>query len=243
MSSVFFITAFLLGLGGSLHCIGMCGPLVMSMPFEHVRYRRFSLLLFLAAKALGYGLIGLLFGSFGQLISIFNWQQILSIVAGILLLLITMLPYAKQLLTNNFGFHFIQQTLEKFKRKQSLLFFFLLGLANSLLPCGILYTALAGATVTLSATQGFLFMLMFGIGTMPVMIALIVFKAKLSVSFRSRLKNTSYYFSMVMAVLLIIRGMNLGIPYLSPEVKISQHKPAEIKCCAKPISAKPNVAR
>jgi hypothetical protein len=78
---------------------------------------------------------------------------------------------------------------------------------------------------------------------MPVMIALIVFKAKLSVSFRSRLKNTSYYFSMVMAVLLIIRGMNLGIPYLSPEVKISRQKQAAVKCCARPIAAKPNVAR
>jgi len=242
MNSVFFITAFVLGLGGSLHCIGMCGPLVMSMPFEHVRYRRWSLLLFLFAKAIGYGLIGFLFGSFGQLISIFNWQQTLSIVAGIFLLFVTMLPYVKQLLTNSFGFHFIQQTLEKFKHKQSLLFFFLLGLANSFLPCGLVYTALAGATVTLSATQGFLFMLMFGIGTMPVMIALIIFKAKLSVSFRGRLKNTSYYFSMVMAVLLIVRGMNLGIPYLSPEVKISPHKPAEVKCCAKPLAAKPNVA-
>lgn len=243
MSSVFFITAFVLGLGGSLHCIGMCGPLVMSMPFEHVRYRRFSLLLFLAAKAMGYGLIGLLFGSFGQLISIFNWQQTLSIVAGIFLLLITLVPYVKQQLTGNIGFQFLQEVLKRFQHKQHLLFFFLLGLANSLLPCGLVYTALAGATVTLSATQGFLFMLMFGIGTMPVMIALIIFKAKLSVSFRSKLKNTSYYFSMVMAVLLIVRGMNLGIPYLSPEVKINQHKPAEVKCCAKPLAAKPNVAR
>ena len=243
MSSVFFITAFVLGLGGSLHCIGMCGPLVMSIPFEYVRYRRWSLLLFLFAKAIGYGLIGLLFGSFGQLISIFNWQQTLSIVAGIFLLLITMLPYLKQQLTNNFGFHFIHQVLQKFQHKQNLLFFFLLGLSNSLLPCGLLYTALAGATITLSATQGFLFMLMFGIGTMPMMLAMIVFKTKMNIRLRSKLKNTSYYFSMIMAVLLIVRGMNLGIPYLSPEVKLTPQKQAVVKCCAKPITTKANAAQ
>lgn len=213
----------------------------MSMPFEQVRYRRGSLLLFLAAKALGYGLIGFLFGSFGQLISIFNWQQTLSVVAGVVLLLITLVPYLKQQVSSDFGFQFFQSVLTKVQNKQSLGFFFLLGLANAMLPCGLVYTALAGATVTVSATNGFLFMMMFGIGTMPVMVALILFKARLSIRLRSKLKNTSYYFSMIMAVLLIVRGMNLGIQYVSPEVKNEQRR-VEVKCCSKPVAAKANAA-
>ena len=237
MSGLLIISALLLGLGGSLHCLGMCGPLVMGLPFQTVDSERktIAILLYVIAKALGYGLIGIIFGSVGSVFLMMNWQQSLSIFTGIILLFITVLPYLKEGVSKKFLFgNQFNILYKKILEEPKLIHFFVFGLLNAFLPCGLVYTALAGATISLSPLHGFMFMFMFGIGTSPALISIIIFKNKLNFTFRKYLKSTSYYFALMMAVLLIMRGMNLGIPYLSPQMKVhSESKKEVIRCCIK----------
>lgn len=237
MLSVLVITALLLGFGGSLHCLGMCGPLVMSLPFQTIdsSKKHTATFLYVFAKALGYGLIGIVFGTVGKAFLMMNWQQTLSVLTGLILLLITVLPYLKEGVSKQFLFgNKFKLLYQKIVEEPKLIHFFMFGLLNAFLPCGLVYTALAGATVTLSPFYGFAFMFLFGIGTSPALISIIIFKNKLNFTFRKYLKSTSYYFSLMMAVLLIMRGMNLGIPYLSPQIKTdSETKKEVIKCCVK----------
>jgi sulfite exporter TauE/SafE len=149
-------------------------------------------LLYPLSKALGYGLIGVLVGSFGKVFTLFNWQQNLSILAGVVLLLITILPYLKEnLLPNKLSTNIVSKIYSNFSQKHPFLFFTLLGFANALLPCGLIYTALAGAIITYSAWNGFVFMFLFGVGTMPVLLGLIMFKSKMNIAFRNKLKSKS----------------------------------------------------
>jgi hypothetical protein len=92
------LSAFTLGILGSLHCIGMCGPLVMSMPFQKVREGSIyvATINYHLGKTLTYAFLGLLAGGIGQGFAFFKWQQILSISAGIILLLITFFPFLKK---------------------------------------------------------------------------------------------------------------------------------------------------
>ncbi len=236
MISLLYISALLLGIGGSLHCIGMCGPLAMSLPFSGVATsnKNISILIYLFSKAFGYGIIGLLFGLIGKSFLILNWQQNLSIIAGIILLLITVIPYLKEHSTRNFIFkNQFNIIYKRIIEKPQLKHFFLFGIINAFLPCGLVYAALAGATVSHSAIGGFTFMFLFGVGTSPALISIILFSNKINLSFRKHIKSSSYYISLLIAIILIIRGMNLGIPYVSPEVKINSEKHLEtIKCKA-----------
>jgi len=237
MSGLLIISAILLGFGGSLHCLGMCGPLVMSLPFQTIdtSKKHAATFLYVFAKALGYGLIGTVFGTIGKAFLMMNWQQTLSITAGVILLLITVLPYLKEGVSKQFlfgnQFNFLYQKIVK---EPELTHFFTFGLLNAFLPCGLVYTALAGATISLSPLHGFIFMFLFGIGTSPALVSIIIFKNKLNFTFRKNLKSSTYYFSLLMAFLLILRGMNLGIPYLSPQIKVhSESKKEVIRCCIK----------
>jgi sulfite exporter TauE/SafE len=94
--------------------------------------------------------------------------------------------------------------------------FFLLGMANGLLPCGMVYLAIAGALSTNQLTDGVFFMAAFGLGTLPALLALNWFGHLASIRLRNRMKQLTPYVIAVMGVLLILRGLNLGIPFISP---------------------------
>ena len=92
----------------------------------------------------------------------------------------------------------------------------LLGLLNGLLPCGLVYVAGAGATATGDLFQGALYMLAFGIGTVPMMLAISLSKRLVPFSLRMKLLKAVPVAVFLLASLLILRGMELGVPYVSP---------------------------
>lgn len=101
-------------------------------------------------------------------------------------------------------------------QSQHLHHYLLLGMANGLLPCGMVYLAIAGALSTSSVGESVLFMASFGAGTLPAMLALSLFSVHIKLTLRQQLKKVIPYVVVCMGVLLILRGMNLGIPFISP---------------------------
>lgn len=234
---MFLLAAISLGFLGSFHCIGMCGPIALSIPVK--RTSELSVLtgslIYNSGRIITYTCLGLFFGLLGQGFALAGWQNILSISVGILILGVLFLPKLS-LFSINTGI--IYHLLGKLKSRLHQLFgihtmraLFFIGLLNGLLPCGLVYLGIAGALATGDLINGALFMAAFGLGTFPAMIAITAARDYIDIRFRERVRKVVPVFVGVMAVLLILRGMNLGIPYVSPS--IGKNGNTYHKCCHK----------
>jgi len=221
--------AFIMGLAGSLHCIGMCGPLALSLPVSHNNNlsRVSGGLIYNSGRILSYTSMGLIFGSLGNLIIATKWQSSLSIGLGIIILLYLLFPkkyfHFSTATTLGKAFMLLRQQLGKLfqsKKFSSLLF---IGMLNGFLPCGLVYLALTSSIISASPTNGGMFMLFFGLGTFPMMFATVLMGNYLNLSLRQKIHKAVPALLFLMAVLLILRGMNLGIPFISPELGAGHH--------------------
>lgn len=234
----FILAAITLGFLGSFHCVGMCGPIALALPLNNhsASSKITGALLYNAGRMLTYTLFGSLFGIIGQSIVIAGYQQALSIILGVLILFFIFLPGK---LFNRFTITSpvykmisgIKQRFGQLFKKNSHSSLFLIGVFNGFLPCGLVYLGVAGAIATGNGLQGAMFMAMFGLGTLPAMFALALAGNSVSVKFRARINKAMPLFVATVAFLLILRGMNLGIPYISPEMASDQ--PVCHKCCHK----------
>ena len=187
--------------------------------------------------------MGALFGLLGQGFAIFGLQQILSIVLGVIILLSVLLPgdlFAQFSFTSKLHqlFSKLKISLGNLFQNRSIKALFYIGLLNGLLPCGLIYMAITGALASGSVLSGTLFMALFGLGTVPAMFSVAWFGNLISVKFRLGITKAMPYVVSVMAVLLILRGMNLGIPYISPKMTEQCHTEAtaptqKVECCHK----------
>ena len=237
----FFIAAISLGLLGSFHCIGMCGPIALALPVhQYPAVKKYAaILLYNVGRILTYTLLGLLFGILGQSFFLGGFQQVFSIAIGVLLLLSVFLIYTKWsgLSKWSFLFQFINSVkvqLAKLFNRKGLQFLFLIGVLNGLLPCGLVYLGIAGALSAGNFIKGAEFMFYFGLGTIPVMYAVAFFGQFISLKFRNVIKSSMPVVVSLMALLLIVRGLNLGIPYVSPKFENENHK---VTCCEKKSEA------
>ena len=227
--------ALTLGFFGSLHCIGMCGPLALALlptkqptngaPSSWTRIASGSLL-YNCGRVMTYALLGLLFGLFGSAARFAGLQQFLSIGTGVVILLWLVLP--KYLTQRSEAKHHAAAVLANLKlwlnrllRSHRSAAPFGVGLLNGLLPCGFVYLALAGALAQPSITRSMLFMALFGLGTMPAMLAIMLPNGLLSSTRRGSLRRVLPVGTAIVAVLLIVRGLALGVPYISPKLASS----------------------
>lgn len=216
-------TALVLGLLGSFHCIGMCGPIAFVLPVDKKSHSRAFIgsSLYHFGRLLSYGLIGVLFGLLGRGLYLAGFQQRLSILIGVVMILIVLIP-ARHL--NRFAISRpLYQMIGKVKSKLGLYLnktsykaLFLIGFFNGFLPCGLVYMALLGSVSTGSALDGALYMIVFGLGTVPLMTAAIYLGNFFKVSVRNRIQRAIPIFVVIIGILFILRGMGLGIPYISP---------------------------
>lgn len=227
-----------LGLLGSFHCVGMCGPIALSLPINSNNsiIKFFGALMYNAGRVVTYSLFGLLFGLIGRSFALFGFQQCLSIIMGVLILLFLLMGRrfsSSQFPVPFFNNYFIQvrKTLGKLYMSRSFSSLFLIGLLNGLLPCGMVYMAVAGAVATGGVTNSMIFMASFGLGTLPVMWALAFFGNYLATGLRIRIRKAYPYMVAMLACLLILRGMGLGIPYVSPR---PDNNKKEVRGCYKP---------
>lgn len=224
MNFVLLGGGLLLGLAGSFHCIGMCGPLSLALPVYHID-SPFKKIVLLVSYQLGriftYALLGLLIGVAGRPLQFGHYQQVLSIGVGILIILAAILyqkssyPLKWTLLTRFFSGvqQFISQRLKAAKNGHQ---FFVLGMANGWLPCGLVYVALASTFSIGNMMDSVGFMAAFGAGTLPAMLLVGLSGQLLKPTLRLSLQRMVPYLVVGMGILLILRGLNLGIPYLSP---------------------------
>lgn len=241
-------SAFLLGMVSNLHCIGMCGPIALAIPFN----RKSKLSLFWGILQYNFGRIiiystfGLIVGFIGLGIQFIGLLQGLSIAAGFGIVLYA---WRKVLFTSSFfdrfRFSFIQRftskNMGKIIRNNSPFKFFLFGNLNGLLPCGMVYTALITSVIAGNPIKSGLTMFIFGLGTIPGMIVITLFANQLSTHFRSRINKSLPYFVTFIGFIIILRGLNLDIPYLSPEVKFSDKtKQIESISCHKSFNPNKN---
>lgn len=232
------LAAFAMGAIGSFHCIGMCGPLALALPLkdDSLLSKFTGALLYNSGRIITYSFWGLIAGSIGQSFSFFGLQQWLSIVAGVLMLLLVILPklFPGVFKSTNIAGAFFEKLRGAFgklffRKKQSTLF--AIGFLNGWLPCGLVYLAIAGATATGNINKAVLFMAAFGAGTLPVMWSIAFWGNFINVKARQHIRKMYPYMMMLIACLLILRGMGLGIPYISP---IADAATKKISCCAKP---------
>ncbi len=217
-----FISGFLLGVFSSFHCIGMCGPIALLLPVQGLSAskRLTGTLLYNFGRVFTYTIIGCFLGIVGRRIYLAGFQQPFSIIMGILILVLLTL-----FILNNRFFHnghtgivftTIKTFIGKQLRHQHMFTLFLIGTANGLLPCGMVYFALIGALATGNVANASLFMAAFGLGTIPFMMLLSRFGRLITAQLRNKVKTIIPFFVATMAILLILRGMNLDIPYISP---------------------------
>lgn len=228
MSFIVIGSAFLLGIGSSLHCLGMCGPLVMAVPFPRDKQTHLTKSVYFLGKALAYGLLGALIGLLGIKAIWGSAQQYLSIIAGVLIILMAVFPF---IIPQNVNYPFqktFQKTFRHIKENPKWWHFLQLGILNGFLPCGMVYMALTVAFASGSSLEGFLAMIAFGIGTTPILWAVTLVRDKITSSLRERLKPITIGLAILIGGLLILRGLNLGIPYVSP--KMNHGVEQEVSC-------------
>ncbi len=219
------ISGFTLGAAGSLHCVGMCGPLSLALPVHHLSKTKkfFSLLLYQFGRIITYSLIGLIFGLAGRRIYISGYQQWFSIGMGILVLSLAILYFIQNKtihlkFLNRFYFSVQKLISRLLKSITGSLSFLLMGMANGLLPCGMVYIAVAATLSFTDVMQSVSFMAMFGAGTLPAMMMVAYAGQLIKLEVRQTLRKAIPFFVVTMGVLLILRGLNLGIPFISPEL-------------------------
>jgi len=225
------IAGFTLGLVSSLHCVGMCGPLSLALPVQHLfKIQKIAaILLYQVGRVISYSALGFILGFAGRGIYLAGYQRWFSITLGCLMLffLIQYWVFRKRLqpnFLNNF-YLAIQGLMARFLKARGIFSFLFFGIANGFLPCGMVYLALAGALVTTEITQSVLFMVMFGVGTIPAMTAISFLGQFVSLKLRNSFRRVVPVFISMMAVLLILRGMNLGIPFVSPLLQSASTAP------------------
>jgi len=219
------IAGFSLGMVGSLHCVGMCGPLAIALPVQHLAaIKKFiSLLIYQLGRIVTYAALGLLFGSLGRTFYIAGLQQWLSVSLGILILISALIYFLRK---RTVHFIFLNRFYSKVQMVIGALLrsgkgtsaFFLMGMANGFLPCGMVYLAIAGALSSVSITHSVMFMALFGAGTLPAMMMVSYFGQSIPMSVRMSMRKAVPYFIIAMGLILVLRGLNLGIPFISPEL-------------------------
>ena len=216
-------TAFIFGLISSLHCIGMCGPIAMMLPVdrENPTKKATQILTYHFGRLTAYGAIGLIFGLLGKGFFMAGIQQQLSIFIGVCMIVIILIP-ERIFARYNFSKP-IYKAISKIKQQLGSQFanksyksLFTIGLLNGFLPCGMVYVALFGAIAMQSATLGILYMVLFGLGTVPMMSFVVYVQSYLTLNFRNKIQKIIPYVGVFIGVLFVLRGLGLGIPYVSP---------------------------
>lgn len=216
-------SALIFGLISSFHCVGMCGPIAMMLPVDRNNEAKkiTQIITYHIGKLTAYGILGLVFGLLGRSFYLAGMQQQLSIIVGVLMIVVALVP-EKIFAKYNFSKP-IYKVITKVKsnlgqqfKNKSYKSLFTIGLLNGFLPCGMVYVAIFGAIAMQSVSLGVLYMILFGIGTIPMLTAVIYVSNLLSFSFRGTLQKMIPVVAVVIGMLFILRGLGLDIPYLSP---------------------------
>jgi sulfite exporter TauE/SafE len=215
-------TAFLLGFLGSFHCLGMCGPIALAVSAkDNSRFLR-NKIIYNLGRTVTYSILGAVIGLIGFSLALAGIQQWVSIGMGALILVMAFFYKSSERLITQSGLYGgvnkLKSKLGYFLKKGGTPAFFASGLLNGLLPCGMVYIALIASLALQSPLNGAMYMFFFGLGTTPMLVMVMISGKILSLSIRTKLTNALPYFAMFIGILFIVRGLGLGINYISPKL-------------------------
>jgi sulfite exporter TauE/SafE len=217
------ISALVLGIMGSFHCAGMCGPIAIALPLHGntVGGKIFGGALYNLGRTITYGIMGAVFGLLGQGVAMLGFQQKISVIMGGLMIISVLFPalFRNQYSLEKSWLSFVgnlKSTIGRMFSIRSYSSLFFIGMLNGLLPCGLVYMAIAGAIGTGSLGYGTLYMILFGLGTIPMLLGISLAGNLLSLAVRRRINRLIPFMVVLVGILFILRGLSLGIPYLSP---------------------------
>jgi len=212
--------AFFIGLFGSIHCIGMCGPLAFAIPINNNKWWLITgdKILYNLGRIVTYCVLGLLIGFIGKQLWIYGLQQSVSLLSGMLIIVAAFTRLFKMRLSGSKLLSVLMLPFNKLL-SYSLQYHsghFIIGLINGLLPCGFVYLALAGAINTPTPFSAGVFMFWFGMGTFPLMLIATISSGFIGPLVRRRINRVIPYVMICLGFWFILRGLNLNIPYFSP---------------------------
>ena len=201
----------------------MCGPIAMMLPVDRTNQSKkvIQIITYHLGRLSAYAAIGFLFGLLGKGLFIAGIQQKLSIFIGVLMIFVVLIP-ERMVARYNFSkpvFRLISKiktSLGKQFKNKSYKSLFTIGLLNGFLPCGMVYVALFGAVAMQSESLGVLYMILFGLGTVPMMSSVVYLNSFLTIPIRNKIQKVIPYVAIIIGILFIFRGLGLGIPYVSP---------------------------
>lgn len=236
-----FITPLTIGLIGSFHCIGMCGPIVVALPLKkhNLVSKITGAFLYNSGRVVTYSLLGILFGMLGRGIRLAGFQQWTSIFLGVAMIVSVLFPvvFHEKITIGNLFSGFAARLINRLRKlftDRSYSSLLMIGLLNGLLPCGLVYVAIAGAISSGTVLSGAIFMMMFGFGTIPLLLTATLASDAIGHRIRQKMQRVVPYFVFVLGVLFILRGLSLGIPYVSPTTeKLAPKEMIEKGSCCK----------
>jgi len=220
------LSAIALGFASGFHCIGMCGPIALSMGLTKKQATNFYLqnLTYQFGRIITYSLLGALLGIVGEGFEMAGFQQYLTIIAGILLIIMALFSFGGKDFASKIPFlskflFSVKLNLGKLLQKADYRSRFTTGLLNGFLPCGMVYMALTASLAAGGIWQGASYMALFGLGTLPFMFAVVLAGNLMNQAFRVKILKAVPVIMIILGGLFILRGLELGIPYISPRAE------------------------
>lgn len=232
MEITLILAAIGLGFASGFHCLGMCGPIALSLGLSKSKQVNFQIqnLTYQLGRIITYSFLGALVGIIGEGFHLAGFQKYLSIFAGLLLIAMALFSFggdfASKIPSINKALLKVKINLSKLLQKTDYSSRFLTGVLNGFLPCGMVYMALTASLAAGGVWQSASFMLFFGLGTFPFMFAAVLFGNILNATVRNKILKIVPIFMLLLGALFILRGMELGIPYVSPKkevLKVEKH--------------------
>jgi sulfite exporter TauE/SafE len=228
--SLMLFSGFLIGLVGGMHCIIMCSPVVLAL---NPRNNWWSQLRYQTGRIGMYVVLGIIVGFIGSGFSFFGLSRVISIAMGVLMIVLTLWPVTRNKL---YSISVSKGPVAYFRRMLSRAGWgkpVLAGMVNGLLPCGLVYVALTGSLALGSITSASVFMLGFGLGTVPWLSGAVMTVGFIPDQFRKKAAVAIPALAVMVGVLFILRGLALDIPYISPALQ-AIGLPEEMTMCGEP---------
>lgn len=226
-------TAVLLGFLGSFHCVGMCGPIALAVSGGKGKAFLSNKILYNLGRSVTYALLGLIVGSLGFSLSLAGVQQGFSIAMGVLILIFA-ISYKKsdqflRIPALSGIVIFLKKQLGKFLKAGGPAGFFATGLANGLLPCGMVYMALVAALALQNPWLGAAYMFFFGLGTIPLLLILMFSGSLIPITVRQTFQKAIPYVGVLIGIIFIFRGLGLGLHGFSPDLQVFNYGTEQIE--------------
>lgn len=223
MEIALIISALGLGFASGFHCIGMCGPIALSLGLTKKQATNYYLqnLTYQLGRIVTYSFLGAILGIVGKGFQLAGFQQYLTFGVGILLILMAVFSFGGKDFASKIPFFSkfllkVKMNLGKLLQKVDYRSRFSTGILNGFLPCGMVYMALTASLASGGIWQSATFMALFGLGTLPFMFAIVLLGNLMTTAFRIKILKFVPVMMIVLGGLFILRGLELGIPYISP---------------------------